>query len=91
MTKMEYDHSPLAKLDYGFNWTSWLAAGETITSSVWAVDVALTKSGEQNVSGVTSVFVEGGEVGKQYLLTNTITTSVGRKDSRIIKLFCKVR
>lgn len=87
----EYDHSPLAKLDYGFNWSSWLASGETITVSNWTVDEGMTKSSEQINGTTTSVFIEGGVVGNNYKIVNTITTSVGRIDSRTIRLSCKNR
>lgn len=89
----EFDYSPNPKLDFGVDWKSkgWLENDETISTSTWTVDAPLTKSNEQNVNGVTSVFVEGGEVGKTYILMNTITTSKGRRDSRTIKLFCKKR
>lgn len=89
----EFAHTPLAKLDYGFDWASngWLASGETITLSEWVVDAGLTKSDERNSAGITSVMIEGGELNKVYKLTNTITTSDSRKDSRTIKLICKQR
>lgn len=87
----EYEHSPLAKLDYGFNWTSWLVSAETITVSNWEVTAGMVMTTPQVVSGVTSVFLEGGVVGTTYSLKNTITTSVGRVDSRTIKIICKNR
>jgi hypothetical protein len=87
----EFEHAPLAKLDYGFDWTLWLENTETISASSWEVPVDLIKSNEQNLAGVTSVFVEGGIVSKRYEIINSITTSVGRKDSRTITLFCKQR
>lgn len=87
----EFEHAPLAKLDYGFDWSLWLASGETVATSVWTVDAALTQSSPSNTGTVTSVFVEGGVSGTSYKLINNITTSVGRKDSRTIKLLCKNR
>ena len=87
----EYEHSPLAKLDYGFNWSSWLVSGETITASEWDVDAGLTPTTPQINGATTSVFVEGGVAGTSYNLINSITTSVGRKDSRTIKVHCKNR
>lgn len=87
----EYEHAPASKLDYGFDWNLWLAVGETIVTSVWLVDAGLTQSSEDNVSGVTSVFVAGGVAGTSYKLKNTITTSSGRIDSRTIRLSCKNR
>lgn len=87
----EYEHAPTSKLDYGFDWNLWLAVGETIVTSVWLVDTGLTQSSEDNISGVTSVFVAGGVAGTSYKLKNTITTSSGRIDSRTIRLSCKNR
>lgn len=87
----EFVHAPSASLDYGFDWTSWLAAGETIVTSDWVVESPLTKSLEQTVDGVTSLFVTGGVIGKIYKVANTITTSLTRTDTRTIKLSCKAR
>ena len=85
----EIVHAPGAILDYAFNWTEWLQQGETILTSAWVITPSLTLNNEQNQSGVTSVFVNGGAVNKIYYLTNTITTSVGRTDSRTIVLSCQ--
>ena len=87
----EYEHSPLAKLDYGFNWSTWLGAAETITVSNWEVTTGMVMTTPQVASGVTSVFLEGGVVGTAYYLKNTITTSAGRVDSRTVKILCKNR
>lgn len=89
----EFEHAPLSKLDYGFDWKikGWLNTGETISTSNWEVDVGLTSSGAQIVDGVTSIIVEGGVAGSSYKLKNSIITSLGRKDSRTIVLYCKAR
>lgn len=87
----EIVHAPGAILDYGFNWASWLQLSETVVSSAWAIDPVLTLSGSQNVANVTSTFVNGGDVGKVYTLTNTITTNQGRTDSRTLVLNCQPR
>ena len=89
MVTLEFDHSVNGKLDYGIDWTFFLATGETITTSVWTVDTGLVKSLEQNVNNVASLFVTGGVAGTVYKLVNSITTSAGRQDSRTIKLSCK--
>lgn len=87
----EFEHAPNAKLDYGFDWTLWLEAGETIETSTWEVDPSLIQSSPVIQAGVTSVFVEGGVHGVSYKIKNTITTSNTRSDSRTIKLLCKNR
>lgn len=91
----EFDHAPGADLDYGFDWreNKWLETGETVTNSVWTVQPAgVTLTRQQIVQdAVTSVFAAGGTNGRQYVLTNTITTSKGRTDSRTIRLNCRPR
>lgn len=91
----QYDHAPGADLDYGFDWKTngWLEPDETIASSTWSVQPAgITLSRLQIAEGnITSVFAAGGTNGRQYVLTNTITTSEGRTDSRTIRLHCRPR
>ena len=62
-TSNEFVHAPLAKLDYGFDWSLWLDTGETVTTSSWTVS-GLTSSDASNTGTVTAVFVEGGVVGQ---------------------------
>jgi hypothetical protein len=87
----EFTHAPGSTLDYGFDWSAWLASGETITDSSWAITGGLTLSQSQITGGVTSTFVGGGVSGTIYKLVNTITTSASRVDSRTITLSCKQR
>lgn len=93
--QVQFDHSPGADLDYGFDWreNGWLETGETVTHSSWSVQpLGITLSRPQIFQDViTSVFAAGGSTARQYVLTNTITTSRGRTDSRTIRLNCKVR
>ncbi len=91
----QFDHAPGADLDYGFNWreNGWLETDETITSSIWSVQpdsIALSRHQILQES-ITSVFVGGGVIGRQYRLTNTIVTSQGRADNRTILLTCNTR
>lgn len=91
----EYEHAPMSNLDYGFDWKSWLAPGETIVTSTWTLEAGLTGTNEQNIGGITSIFIFGGVAGSMYKATNKIVTSalggVTRTDSRTLKLICKVR
>lgn len=91
----QYDHAPGADLDYGFDWATngWLEAGDKIVTSSWSVQPAGITLSRQQISqdAITSVFAAGGINARQYVLTNTITTSGGRTDSRSIRLSCKVR
>lgn len=91
----QYDHAPGADLDYGFDWATngWLEDGEIVTTSTWSVQPAGITLSRQQIAqdAITSVFAAGGVQGRRYLLTNTITTSAGRKDSRNITLDCMIR
>lgn len=91
----EFDHSVGADLDYGFDWLTkgWLASGETIITSSWAIAPSISLHSAQNNGTVTSVFVSGGVSGTYYVLTNTVITSSStpRTDTRSIKLSCKAR
>lgn len=91
----QFDHAPGADLDYGFDWAEngYLEEGETVTNSAWSVQPAgITLTRQQIAQDViTSVFAAGGVQGRRYVLTNTITTSAGRIDSRTITLNCKPR
>jgi hypothetical protein len=76
---------PRAKLEYGFDWTEWLA-GNTITASDWTVESGITKESEAFSSTVATVMLSGGTVGKTYHVTNLITCIDGQKDERTLRI-----
>ena len=85
-------HAPGATLDYGVDWSAWLAAGETIQASTWTAEQGITLSRQQVLNGKVAVaFAAGGIAKRSYVLTNTVTTTDGRTDSRTITLRCGVR
>jgi hypothetical protein len=89
---MELDHSPLASLDYGFNWDLWLTSPETIVDNTWTVSPNTIELNNLQITGnTTSVYAIGGVINTIYKLTNTITTSADRVDSRSLILTCKNR
>jgi hypothetical protein len=74
-----------AKLDYGLDWSDWLAKapGDTLSTSAWAAETpGLTLSAESKSDTATSVWVEGGVGGEYYVLRNTVQSTAGRRDSR---------
>jgi hypothetical protein len=75
---------PEADLDYGFDWTSWLA-GDTITTSTWTVPSGsgLSMHSAAIAGNTTLVWLSGGtRSAKGYTVTNHIETAAGRKDDR---------
>lgn len=88
-----FKKDPTAVLDFGINWSDvtavggpWLQGGETITASTWTVPAGLTKNSDSKTSSATTVWLSGGTPGAQYQITNTITTSAGRTDSRSLTI-----
>jgi len=73
-------------LDWTLDWTNWVAPGDGIASSVWEADPDLTLSSASISGEFTTVWVQGGSVGKWYALTNTVTSTIGRVDQQTIRL-----
>jgi hypothetical protein len=81
---MEFTKDPNAVLDYGFDWSEWLATGETIATSVWVVTTGITKDSDLRTATETKVWLSGGIVNGVYRARNRITTSQSRTDDRTI-------
>jgi len=89
---MVYLIDPDASLDYGHDWTDWLVAGDTISSSTWAITpTGPTLTNSTNDTTSTTVWVEGCTAGVTYTLTNHVTTDDGREDDRSLTLRCRQR
>ena len=86
----EVKKDPNADLDYGFDWTAWLGAADTITDSTWTVpgESGLT-SHSPSISPdgkVTTVWLKSGNAGGVYSATNHIKTAAGREDERSLRV-----
>lgn len=96
-------HRVGSKLDYGVDWSDWLGPlaaspseqsleADIITDSQWAAAPAgLTITGGAIGSDgrQTRAFIEGGTAGTVYAVTNSITTSLGRTESRTFNLIAR--
>lgn len=80
------EKDPDAILDYPMDWSSWLETGETLVTSSWLVDNGLTKDSENNTTTASVVWLSGGVAGQTYLVTNRITTSLGRQEDRSFRI-----
>lgn len=80
-----YQKDPNAKLDYSFNWSSWLA-GDTILESSWIVPAELKKVTETHDTTMATIWLRGGQLGQAYVVTNRIKTVGGREDDRSFTL-----
>lgn len=84
---------PQAILDYKFDWSDWLAAGETIESYTLDPQSGIAVTDDEATDSDTSVTVwlSGGSVGSAYTVGCYIVTSDGRQDERTIIVEVKQR
>lgn len=92
---MTFEKDPTAVLDYEIDWAGgppgpWLATGETIVTSTWALPTGITSTSESS-TGTTATIWLGACPAGTYLVTNTITTSAGRTNSRTLHIICTQR
>ena len=84
-----FKKDPNAKLDYTFDWSDWMASGDTITASSYTIetisgdDSPLIKSSSPAASfsasaSTATLWLEDGTAGNKYMVTNQITTDDGR-------------
>jgi hypothetical protein len=75
---------PSAVLDYAFDWTGWLAAGETITDHTITADTGITVDSSTESDGKVTVWLSGGTAGINYKVACLVETSAGRTDERTL-------
>jgi len=75
---------PSAVLDYMFDWTEWLATGETITDYTITADTGITVDSSTKSDGKVTVWLSGGTAGINYKVACLVETSAGRTDERTI-------
>lgn len=87
MSLEQFEKVPTDELDYEVLWVSWLASGETISTSSWTVPSPLTQPvAASNTTTTATVWLTGGVVGFTYTVSNTVTTSAGRTEARSFQL-----
>ena len=65
-----------ADIDYGFDWSDWLKAGDTIVTSTWvASDDSLTLGSPVISNAITAVMLSTAVLGVKYKVSNTVTAS----------------
>ncbi len=81
---------PDASLDYRVDWTSWLEADETISTSEWTIADGFTQPFPATKTDKTAtVWLAGGENGTDVEVTNRITTSSGRINDQTLKILIR--
>lgn len=86
-----FTKDPDAILDYQFDWSVWLAEGETIASAILDVPAGLTLDSQDDTNTTVTAWLSGGTVDEGYRVVCNITTSEGRTDDRSIYIICRER
>lgn len=86
-----WEKDPDAVLDWVWDWSDWLAPGETISVSDFTVSAGLDLDSDSNTLASATAWLSGGVPGTPYLVANRITTSAGRTDERSITIRVKNR
>lgn len=81
-----YQKDPAATLPYGWDWSAWLEAGDTITAAAVTVPAGLTEEAETHDDTTVTVWLSGGTVNENYTVTCQITTDGGMTDQRSIRI-----
>lgn len=78
---------PNAVLDYKWDWTQWLASGDTISSAnVTITSGDVVKDSQSNTTTAVTAWISAGTVSTEAQVTARIVTAQGRTDDRTITL-----
>ncbi len=90
MTNAFPPKDPAAVLDYEFDWSAWLAQGETIVEpaviEATGMDINPGSKTTQIADGKVTFWLGGGVAEKFYEVSCQVTTSAGRTDRRTVPL-----
>lgn len=87
-----YTKDPAAELDYKFDWSDWLPAGDTIQDASVTATAGLTVAPDLTVTATAvTCWLSGGTAGLDYTVTCHIETAAGRVDERSIKIQVRER
>lgn len=86
MTCTTFTKDPEAVLDYIFDWSDWLASGETIQTASITVQSGITLASTINSTTAVVGWISGGTVNTTYRVECKIVTSAGRTDVRGIQI-----
>jgi hypothetical protein len=88
---MTFTLDPEALLDYVFDWSLWLSAGETIISATVTADPGITIGDVVTADGKVTVWLSGGTVNTRYKVYCSIVTSDSREDTRHMTISVRPR
>lgn len=75
---------PDSSLDWSWEFSDWLATGDTISSYVVISEAGITKDSDSSDTTSVTVWLSGGTAGESYEVTVRATTSQGRTVDRTV-------
>lgn len=75
---------PSDVLDWRWDWSEWLAPGETIVTAVVNADPGISIDAQSYTATTVTVWLSGGSLGSTYKVPSKVTTSQGRTVERNI-------
>jgi hypothetical protein len=84
--KPTIDKAAAAVLDYSWDWTNWLNAGDSVASYLILPDSAINVVSDSRNAGVITAILSGGVLHRTHEVTCRITTTAGLVDERSIYL-----
>ncbi len=78
-----------SELDYTLDWSTSLDDGDAIAESAWASDSGIVVDRKSHDDNSSTAWISGGIAGRWYTVTNTVTTTSGRRDSRSFRIQVK--
>jgi hypothetical protein len=87
MTDIFFVKTPVALLDYKFDWSAWLASGETINSAIVTKQGNITLDHQTNDTTSVVAWLAGGDLNSSNIVTCQITTNQGRISERSINVY----
>ena len=84
MSYTTFVKDPDEVLDFVWDWSSWLATGETISTATVTAPTGITLDSSTNSTTTVTAWLSGGTVGQTYLLDCKIVTSSARTADRDI-------
>lgn len=87
----QFTKDPNARLDYTWDWSSWLASGETITAHQVILPTGITLDLSTADASTVTAWLLGGTAATKYRIICRVTTSANRIDDRSITIICADR
>lgn len=93
---LEIDKDVEAQLTYTFDWSEWLNGNDSLSTVEYTAaarrndpaPIQIIDSGLSAANTLTFVELAGGQEGKTYIITCSVTTSEGLSDRRNFRIKC---